>query len=110
MSEAELHDRIEELEARIEDLADLAARCRRVIAFAKVVMAAGAVLLAAAVLDPARFGPTALIGAIAAVLGGIVVFGSNRSTLERANADLQCAEAERAEMIGRTALRVVSAS
>src|SRR5262249_23664263 len=106
----EMHERIEELEAEIEDLADLAARCRRMMTLAKTIMALGGVTLVAAVVDPGRLGPITLIGAIAAVLGGIVVFGSNRSTLQRANADLKAAETVRAELIDRTARRVVSAT
>ena len=50
---------------------------------------------------------TTAIAAIAALIGGIVLFGSNNSTLQQARAALRAAEAERAMLIGRIELRVV---
>jgi hypothetical protein len=41
------------------------------------------------------------------VLGGIVVFGSNSSTLEQAMAATRAAELRRSQMIGKIDLRVV---
>ena len=51
-----------------------------------------------------RFDPTILIGAFAAVIGGIVFLGSNWSTLQQAMAALKAAETQRA---GKIDLRVV---
>ena len=53
------------------------------------------------------FDPTILIGAIAAVVGGIVVFGSNTSTLKQTTTAMKAAEAYRTELISRMDLRVV---
>ena len=53
------------------------------------------------------FAPTVLIGAIAAVIGGTVVFGSNTSTLKQTVTDVKTAKAHRAELISRMDLRLV---
>ena len=49
---------------------------------------------------PIGFDPTILIGAIAAVVGGVVVYGSNSSTSEQNMAAMKDAEACKAELIG----------
>ena len=54
-----------------------------------------------------RFDPTVLIGAIAAVIGGTVVFGSNASTLKQIMTDMKAAEAHRTELISRMDFKVV---
>ena len=99
------HERIAQLEERIEALAESAERCRKIIVFARIAIGAGAVLLAAVLLSVVD--RAAIVGAIAAVIGGIVAFGSNKSTLERILADIQAAEAQRNELIGAIDLRSV---
>ena len=49
----------------------------------------------------------AMVGAISAVIGGIVVFGSNTSTSKQAAAAIRAAEAVRAELIGKINPRLV---
>ena len=61
-----------------------------------------AIIIGAVGLDP-----TVLVGAIAAVVGGAVVFGSNTSTLKQTTTAMKAAEAHRAELISRMDLRVV---
>jgi hypothetical protein len=77
------------------------------ILMAKAVIGFGGILLLAIVLGAIRFDPMAMIGAIAAMVGGAVVFGSNKSTSEQARAAMKAAEAQRAELIARIDLRVV---
>jgi hypothetical protein len=48
-----------------------------------------------------------MVGAIAAVIGGTVVFGSNTSTLKQITAEIRAAEVYRSELISRLHLRVV---
>jgi hypothetical protein len=54
-----------------------------------------------------RFDPVAMISAIAVVIGGTVVFGSNTSRAEQTAAALKAGEALRAELIGKMNLTVV---
>jgi len=107
MADAELHDQIELLEGRIEDLAETIERCRKLILVSKVAMAAGAILLAAVTLGAFGSSPLALILAITGILGGVVVLGSNTTTAEAARADLTAAEVRRGELIGMIELHVV---
>jgi len=75
---------------------------------AKVAMAAGGILIFAVVLGTIRFDPVALVGGIAAIIGGVVVFGSNTSTWKQTRAAIEDAEARRADLIGAIDLRLVS--
>ncbi|WP_407169885.1 hypothetical protein [Bradyrhizobium sp. ORS 111] len=105
--EDEPTDEISELEERIEDLAEIAERCRRIILGSKVAIAGGFVLLIVAILGLLGDSPAAALGAIALVLGGIVSLGSNVSTLRQTEAAISVAEARRARLIGSIDLRVV---
>ena len=103
----DLHEQILHIEAHIEELTDIIEGCRKIILISKVAIAAGGILLLAKIIGAVEFDPTVLIGAIAAVIGGTVVFGSNTSTLKQTMADMKAAEAQRAELIGRMDLKVV---
>jgi hypothetical protein len=107
MSPEGIRDEISRLETLIEDLGESLARCRKLILFSKIVMGAGGVLLVAILVGAIGFDPMALVGAIAAVIGGIVAFGSNASTLDQLTAELRTAETRRAELIGMIDLRLV---
>jgi hypothetical protein len=64
-------------------------------------------LILATVIGAVGFDATVLIGAIAAVIGGTVVFGSNTSTLKQTLTNMKAAEAHRTELISRMDLKVV---
>jgi hypothetical protein len=98
---------ISRLEARIDGLAEILERCRKIALVSKVAIAAGALVMAAMTVGPIRFDPMAMIAAMIAVIGGIVSYGSNRSTSEQTAAEMRAAEALRAELIGRLELRLV---
>ena len=53
------------------------------------------------------FSPDTIIAALAAVIGGIVLLGSNSTTWTQTDAALHEAEAMRADLIGRMDMRVV---
>jgi hypothetical protein len=103
----DLHEQILHIEAHIEELTDIIERCRKIILISKVVIAAGGILILATIIGAVGFDPTILIGAIAAVIGGTVVFGSNMSTLKQTLTDMKVAETHRTELITRMDLKVV---
>jgi hypothetical protein len=101
------HDEILRLEAHIEELASRLENCRKFNLAARIAMAGGAIVLAATLIGAIRFDPRVLLGAMTALLGGIVLWGSNSSTAKEAADQLANAEAERAALIEQIHLRVV---
>jgi t-SNARE complex subunit (syntaxin) len=100
-------EEIARLEDAIENLAATIESCRKIIFASKAAIAGGGLLLVAMTIGVVGFEPTAFMAAIVAVLGGTVLFGSNRSTSGQATAALQTAEARRAQLIGEIDLTVV---
>ena len=105
-----LRDDIAELEARIEALSESIERCRKISLASKLAIAAGAGWLALLIVGLVAFAPYELVAALAAVLGGIVLLGSNSTTWTQAETALDQAEAMRAALIGRMDLRLVDAA
>jgi hypothetical protein len=100
-------EQISELEEQIEELAGALERCRKTAVAAKSAMAFGAILLAATILGIITFNPMAMVAGLAALLGGVVVFGSNVSTSNQLAETMRNAEALRAALIGRLDIRLV---
>jgi hypothetical protein len=92
---------IEELSAKIES-------CRKFVLASRIAVAGGGIVLASMLLGAIRFDPAAMAAAVAALLGGIVVWGSNGSTAKEAAKELATAEAVRAALIEKIDLRVIS--
>jgi hypothetical protein len=107
MTEVDPTDEISDIEARIEELAEIAERCRRIILGSKLAIAGGFALLLIALLGLFGAGMTAALASIALVLGGIVSLGSNISTLRQTEAALGAAEARRSDLIDAIDLRAV---
>jgi len=107
MTEDDPTDEISEIEARIEELAEIAERCRRIILGSKVAIAGGFALLLITLLGLFGAGQSAMLASIALVLGGIVSLGSNVSTLRQTEAAIGAAEARRSDLINGIDLRVV---
>ncbi len=105
--DGELRDEITRLEDEIEALADTIESCRKLILVAKIAIAAGALAMVAMLFGAIRFDIVVLTAAMAAVLGGIVLFGSNTSTAQQALAAIKEAEARRDDLIDGLALRPV---
>jgi hypothetical protein len=110
MADDDPTDEISLIEERLEELAEVSERCRKIILASKAAIAGGFAVLVVTVLG--LFGPSqvAALGSIAAVLGGIVSLGSNVSTLRQTTDAISAAEALRSDLIGRIDLRVVGDS
>jgi len=108
MDDGDPHEEIERLEAHIEELAARIENCRKFILAGRIAIVAGGILLAAMLFGAIRFDPTVMVAAVAAVLGGIVVAGSNGSTAKEAANEMAKAEADRAALIGLLDLHVIA--
>jgi hypothetical protein len=93
---------IARLEEHIESLTDKMENCRKFILAARVALAAGALVLIAMLFGAIRADLTVMAAAMAASIGGIVVWGSNAGTAKEA------AEASRTALIGQLELRTVA--
>ena len=107
MAEDDPTDEISLIEERLEALAEVSERCRKIILVSKAAIAGGAALLLVVMLGLFGSSQTAALGSIAAVLGGIVSLGSNVSTLRQTSDAISAAEALRSDLISRIDLRVV---
>src|SRR5258708_38285793 len=107
MDDANPVDEISRIEAQIEELVEVADRCRKIILVSKAAIAGGGALLLVLMLGLFGSNQVAAIGSIAMVLGGIVSLGSNVSTLRQTMAAINDAEAARSDLISGIDLRVV---
>jgi len=108
MIDGDLRDQIVQLENEIDQLANKLETCRKVMWFSKAAIVAGAILLLAYLLGAIGFDPASLIGALGAMIGGVVLLGSNSTTAQLAAAAIKDAEKRRAELIDRIAVLTVS--
>ena len=100
-------DEISRIEARLDELAEVSERCRKIILVSKAAIAGGVALLLVTMLGLFGSNQVTAIGSIAVVIGGIVSLGSNVSTLRETMAAMSATEALRSDLISRIDLRVV---
>jgi len=107
MDERTTGDEISRIEQRIEDLQAAIERCRKLSLAAKATIAAGGLWLALTLTGIVHFAPWLAIAALSAVIGGVVLLGSNATTWTQTNDALKASEALRSKLIGGLDLRVV---
>ena len=107
MNDDVAHSEIARLEERIEELHQSLDRCGKIALAAQIAIAGGALWLVLAVVSILTFSPTGLFGALAAALGGVVLLGSNRTTREELDGQLQTLEDRRRALIDAMRLRLV---
>jgi hypothetical protein len=107
MTEDDPTDEISRIEERLEELAAVSERCRKIMLVSKVAIAGGFTLLVVVMLGLFGANQVAALGSIAVLLGGIVSLGSNMSTLQQTEAAMSAAERLRSDLISRIDLRVV---
>jgi len=100
-------DEISRIEARLDELAEVSERCRKIILVSKAAIAGGVALLLITMLGLFGSDQVTALGSIAVVIGGIVSLGSNVSTLRETMAAMSAAEVLRSDLISRIDLRVV---
>lgn len=99
---------IDALDARIEALEGTIERCRKISLAARVTIVVAAIVLVLLLTGTMTFAPYSLVASLAAIIGGIVLAGSNASTWAQCEEDLRKSQALRDALIGRMPLRVVS--
>ena len=107
MDDGTAQHEIVRLEARIEALTEQLARCAKISLASKIAIGVGALWFLLALIGILRLDVTAFTGTVAALLGGVVLLGSNATTWDQTDAALREAEAARAALIGTMRLRVV---
>lgn len=99
MSDEDVSSRISHLEEEIEQLAGTIESCRKIMRVSKLAVALGVLWIAALATGVLSAGPLSLLTATAAVLYGIVGYGSNLSTLRLSMGKMVEAETARRELI-----------
>jgi hypothetical protein len=95
----DLHDEVVRLEQRIEDVAAKIESCRKLILVSQIAVAGGSLVLTGMLFSVISFDPAIMTAAVAALLGGIAVWGSNNSTAQQAAKELASAESDRSLLI-----------
>jgi hypothetical protein len=105
--EGDPHEQIARLEAEIEALGESAARCAKIALVARIAIGAGCALFAAILVGLLYPDGLRLLIATICTMGGIVLYGSNRTTANQIAARIADAERLRAQLIGGIELTLV---
>ena len=104
MSDVDIHEQVEELEARSEALDEIITSCRKWILLAQAAIAAGLMALAASLAGLVWLDLPRTLLALAAMLGGTVLAGSNWSTLRKSQDEKTAIERLRIRIIDEAGL------
>ena len=107
VADGALREQISRLEADIERLSDVAQRCRKIAVAAKAAIGAGCVLLASLLVGAIGADALSLMISAILIIGGIVLLGSNDTTLKLMLARIEEAERLRAALISQMELTLV---
>jgi hypothetical protein len=96
------------VETRIEELAASIERCANISMASKIAITAGAAWIVLTFAGLVAFAPAPVVAALAVIIGGAVLLGSNRTTWQQMEADIRASEALRARMIEQLDLRAIN--
>jgi len=105
--ESDPHEQIARLETEIEALSESAAHCAKIELGARIAIAAGCLLFVAMLFGLLQTDALRLLIAAIFAMGGVVLYGSNRTTAQQIAARIANAERLRAELIGEMELTLV---
>jgi hypothetical protein len=103
----DLAAQVSRLDKKLEELAAAIERCRKVDLASKAMLAAGGAFVVLMALGMIRPEPVAVVGTIALLVGGTVIFGSNASTWTQAAAEMKTTETLMRGLIDRADLTLV---
>ena len=107
VADGALREQVARLEADIERLSDVAQRCRKIAVAAQAAIGAGCVLLASLLVGAIGADALSLMISAILIIGGIVLLGSNETTLKQTLARIEDAERLRAALISQMELTLV---
>jgi len=107
MNDEPANSEIAMLEERIEELRQALARCDKIALAARIAIAGGALWFGLVIVTVLPFSATGFTGALASLLGGVVLLGSNKTTRDQTEVMLHEVEDRRRELIDSMRLRLV---
>jgi hypothetical protein len=108
LDDGDPHKKIVGLEEHIEQLAAKLESCRKFVVVSRIAVAGGGLVLAAMLVGAIRSDLGLMAASVASFLGGIVVWGSNRSTAKETVKEINAAESKRAALIEQINPRIIS--
>lgn len=105
--ESDPHEQIARLETEIEALSESAEHCAKIALGARIAVGAGCALFAAMLFGLLETDGLRLLIAAILAMGGVVLYGSNRTTAQQIAARIADAERLRAGLIGDIELTLV---